>query len=653
MLSTGLQSAGAWRRRGFAGATAFAVMAGTLPLGVLSNTAHAQMASQLAPSTGANSTPQIATSSGIMSRTEYEACQARDEPAFRKAIEELTFKGLRTGLNGVDYTAIVHEEWRRLDLDQLLDKQVDIAVNEVREETSWASLVKSIGSEEQAKTLATAVAERVYKSETVKKGLEQLANGVGRALGKRIETATSDTAEPAMQCMQAFLGPRYGNTVARLFSRDAGKEYQVDPSKSGAEVTTGAVLANSAGGLSGAIILLVRRQIAGMASRIGSRVVGSVVARIVGTVAGGIGLVLIAKDVWDFRHGVLPIIATEMKSKDTKGKVQEELARAIQEQIGENVREISVRTADRILEIWHEFKRAHAKVLDLAGAHPAFKQFLEQLKPDALPRLDEVVALILPKDGDTGVLTRLSNGTLNDAVNRMPSQALDIARDTRSVDTGLAWWSLAGNDIERVVESDLHRLTTPGSLTKATFTRLVGLNDKVAIARLAALPADTRQALFELDTAELRRLGHALDTPDLQSLAGYLTGLDKASSSRILRAVAQTPSKMQVLSRTSVRNGILASSDQAAAVGMMLKADTVPDPFAAFEHARLVTDGKVSPILLWEKHPFFVGVFAFMALSMLLMLRRLLFGRRSKVIVQTVEAAPKRATNAPPIKTRQ
>ena len=635
------QSAGTWLLRGIAGASAVAVIAAQAPLALLSSVPAAA---------------QIASSSGIMSRTEYEACQARDETAFRKAIEDLTYKGLRTGLAGVDYNAVVHEEWRRLDFDQLLDKQVDIAVNEVREETSWTSLVKSIGSEEQAKTLATAVAERVYKSETVKKGLEQLANGVGRALGKRIETATSDTAEPAVQCMQAFLGPRYGNTVARLFSREAGKEYQVDPTKSGAEVTTGSVLANSAGGISGAIILLVRRQLAGMASRIGSRVVGSVVARLVGAVAGGVGLVLIAKDIWDFRNGVLPIISTEMKAKATKEKVQEELARAIQEQIGENIREISGRTADRILEIWHEFKRAHAKVLELAAAHPTFKQFLEQLKPDALPRLDEVVSLVAAKEGDSAVLTRLENGTLNEAVNRMPQPAFDIARDTRSLETALAWWSLAGNDIDKVVEADLHRLTTPASLTKATFSRLVGLGDKVAISRLAGLSPDTRQTLFELDTAELRKLGHALDTPELQSLAGYLTGLDKPSSSRILRAVAQTPSKMQVLSRTSVRNGILASQDQAAAVGMMLKADGVPDPFAALEHVRYVMDGKVSPILLWEKNPFFVGTLGFIALSILLMLRRLLFGRRPKVIVQKVEVqtvdAQKRASNAPPIRTR-
>ena len=199
-----------------------------------------------------------------------------------------------------------------------------------------------------------------------------------KALGKRIELATSDTAEPAQQCMQAFLGPRYGSTVARVVSKDAGKEYAIDPTKASAEVSTANVLAEGAGGITGAVILLVRRQLANMASRVGARIVGSVLSRVVASVAGGVGIVLIAKDIWDFRNGVLPIIATEMKSRDTKDKVQVELASAIKEQIGENLKEISAKTADRVVDIWRDFRRAHAKVLELADAHPAFKAFIER-----------------------------------------------------------------------------------------------------------------------------------------------------------------------------------------------------------------------------------------------------------------------------------
>lgn len=592
---------------------------------------------------------QVAASSGIMTRAQYEACQARDEAGFRAAIEDLTLKGLRAGLAGVDYRAVVNEEWRAVSLDATIDRQVDIAIAEVREETSWTTLLKSIGSEEQAKALATSVAERVYKSEPVKRGIEELAGGVGRGVGRRIELATSETAEPAMQCMQAFLGPRYGSTVARSVSRDAGKEYSIDSRRAGAEVSTGSVLSESAGGLTGAIILIVRRQLAGMASRIGSRIVGSVLSRLVGAVAGGVGLVLIAKDIWDFRHGVLPIISNEMKSSATKDKAQEELARALQEQIGDNLREISARTADRVLDIWNDFRKAHAKVLALADANPDFKTYLERVQPEHLARLDEVTALIAAEEGDGGVMKRLADGSLEEAVTKLPGAALDIARDTRSIAKALGWWQLAGADTTRVAESGLHKTIAPADLDRTTLLRILALGDRGAMVRVAALPKAQRAHLFELETPELRTLATNLGETELAGLADYMTRLDKAASGRILRAVAQVPSRMQVLGRVSVRDGIVASRDQSAAVAMMLTADGVPDVLSMFAHARLALDGRVSPILVWEKHPAFLVTLALAALILLAMLKRLVFGRRQRVIIQTVPPPP--ASTAPPIKT--
>ena len=102
-------------------------------------------------------------------------------------------------------------------------------------------------------------------------------------------------------------------------------------------------------------------------------------------VAGGIGAVLIAKDIWDFRNGVLPIVATEMKAKATKDIVRTELAKAISEQIGEHTREIPAATADRIVEIWREFRRGHAKVIELSERNEAFRGYVDTLKPPISP----------------------------------------------------------------------------------------------------------------------------------------------------------------------------------------------------------------------------------------------------------------------------
>ena len=64
---------------------------------------------------------------------------------------------------------------------------------------------------------------------------------------------------------------------------------------------------------------------------------------------------------------------------------------------------------------------------------------------------------------------------------------------------------------------------------------------------------------------------------------------------------------------------------------MMLRQDATLSPKAIVEDVRLVTDGRVSPILLWEKHPVVIAAGFAVVLILLLMLHRLLFaGRRAR-----------------------
>lgn len=563
-----------------------------------------------------------------ISRADYEACQARDEGSFKSAIEALTARSLANGLAGVDYKAIVANEWRKGNLDEVIDKRVDQAMVEVKDETSWAGLLQSLASKDKATELATAVAERVYKSEQIKVAIESLATGVGMEIGRAIELGTVDAGEPALQCMKAFLGPRYGRTIAGVVARDAGREFAIEPGKGGASVSTGTVLAESGEGIAGAVILLVRRQMSNMASRIGQRIVGALLGRLVAVVAGGLGVVLIAKDIWDFRYGVLPIIAAEMKSPDTKDKVRIELAKTIQEQIGEHTKEIAAKTAERVVEIWQEFRRAHTKVLDLADRNEAFRAFLDVQKPENLARVDEVVALVLAAEGETGVLKRLENGTLHQAINTVHPVALDIAREQRSVETALQWSALAGDALPKIVEYEIHRRAKPEGFSKAALTRILGLNDRLAITRLSGIKTAARDVLFDLDDAELKGLGRGLTEPELETLSSYLTGLERAAGQRVLRTVASAPAKMQALASERVRRAVVGSADQLAAVGMMLRSTSSLDPGSVMQDFELGWNGKVSPILLWEKHPAAIGVLGFISLVVLLLLRRLLFGRR-------------------------
>ena len=74
-------------------------------------------------------------------------------------------------------------------------------------ETSLWERSRSLFNKEKAKELATSVAERVYRSDAVKAASKTITNGVARNVGGSILLAASDAAEPALECLKAFLGP--------------------------------------------------------------------------------------------------------------------------------------------------------------------------------------------------------------------------------------------------------------------------------------------------------------------------------------------------------------------------------------------------------------------------------------------------------------
>jgi hypothetical protein len=586
-----------------------------------------------APPSTTPAAPTPAATPGPPSRAEYEQCQAGDEATFRAAVSRVTEAALNQSLTGIDYAPIVREAWRRGNVDDVLSRQVDLAIGEVREESSWTDLIGSIAITETAQRLATTTAERVFRSDAMQKAILGVASAVGNEVGRRMELGLTAAAEPVAQCMQAFLGPRYGGMVARAVSRDTGREFTIDPGKAASQVSPGQVLIQGSEGLTGTVLLIVRRQLSRMALAIGQRIVGVILSRIVGIVVGGVGIALIAKDIWDFRHGVLPIISNEMKSPATRDKVQDELAKVIGDQISEHVREISGTAADRVTDIWREFRRAHAKVLELAEKDERFRTFLDTVTPAKLPRLDEVVALVLAGEGEPALTKRLNDGTLHRAVETMPPEALAIARDTRSLEAAFKWWALAGDKLAKVVEHEIHRRGPPEEMSKLALDQLLALDDRVAIGRLAALTRSEREPLFELQPSDLNRLARAMPETDLRALSRYISVLDKPAAQRLLAAVGLAPSKMAAFSAPGVRDAILASRDQVAAVAVIARSDGIFDFPVFFDDIRSVRDGRVNPLLLWARYPIALSVFAGALLILLLLVWRLLFRRRTHVIV--------------------
>lgn len=608
--------------------------AGTAVVMVLGTIACAEGQEAAGPASSGAALSGSAPSDGKATRDDYELCLAGDETAFRSAIEAVAIKALETSVRGVDYRLIVSEEWRKGGIDDVIARRVDSALDELKQETSWSELLASLAYKETQEKLARSAAERVYGSKDVKAALETLADGVGRSLSRQLDPGLNAAADGATRCLTTYLRHRYGNTLAQVIARDARNRVEIDAAKGRAEVSGSRVLIEGKEGIAGLVVVIMRRQLGSLASRIGQRFVGAVLGRVVSAVAGGIGVVLIAKDLWELRNGVLPIIATEMKSTATRDRVQVELAASIETEIAANVREIARGAAEKVYETLVEHRRAHAKVLELAERKPEFKRFTDAVSPANLGRLDEIVALQLSGAGEAALLGRVADGSLGEAVEHWPTAAMEIARDQRSLDAGFQWRALAGDTVlPKVVEFGIHRRADPGNLTKPAFTRILSLDDRVAIARLVGLKSQTLEPLFELADPSLKKLARALGDAELASLASYLTALEKPAAHRLLSAIADAPGLMQAVASDNVRNAVLGSRDQAAALGILLRREDIFDVAVFWRDAGAVRSGAVSPRVLIARYPLALVVLGFFGIGCLVLVWRAVLGRRPRVAV--------------------
>jgi hypothetical protein len=564
-------------------------------------------------------------------RAAEATCQVDDEAAFRTSIDQITAEMLRQSLANVDYQAVVTDEWRKLYMDEFLDRRVSAAVDEVKSESGYLDLLKTLTSKDATQKLTSTVAERVYRSEEMKAAIERLVTEVGKTLATRIELGALDAKLPAVACVRAFLGPRYGASISLMVSEDTGKAFDIAPETGQANVGNADVAFSTKGLIAGTVVLIVRRTLSNMARRVGQRVVGAVLGRIVSVVAGGVGLVLIAKDIWDMRHGVMPLIESEMKSEDTKENVRTELATAISEQLGQHLSEVSAATADHIVALWHEFRQAHTKVVELAERFPSFKTYLDSIERETLPRVDAIVALILAKEKEAGVVRRVEDGTLDEAVKRLPDGALTIARDLQSLQPAFDWRALAGDQIEQVAALELHRVADPAKLTRTSLDGILALGDPITIRRVAALPDAARDKLVALPADRLRTLAAALGKDEMASLADYLETLTPPASARLLETVSADPARMQTFAKSHVAHAVTGSRDQLAAITMVLGPPTILDWETIKHDAGKVISGEVHPLLLWETHRIAAVLGGFALLLVLLVLRRLLsVPRRAK-----------------------
>ncbi|HFB2048307.1 MAG TPA: hypothetical protein TECP_00659 [Hyphomicrobiaceae bacterium MAG_BT-2024] len=534
-----------------------------------------------------------------LTRNKYDSCFTEDEMQLKIAIRSIVHTTLKKGILDLNYEALIRDQWRAHNLSNVLKAQIDNTVLQMQRETSWRKLLESLAYRDTANALAFDMSERVYRSKKIKKALENMTIDIWYNIGKSIELTAADAHQPTTLCLHTFLGPRYGQTITDAIVQDTALAF-VTPSKESiakTEITT-----NTSGLVSGAIILLFRRQLSSVAKRLGQRATATIISRLVSVMAGGISVILIAKDIWDLRYGMLPIVAEEMKSKNIEVVIKDELTKIIKREIDKQLETLSDNVSKRIINIWREFKLAHLKVLELINANPEFKKFISTVQLDQLARIDEVVAIILRRNDPTLINKLMENGAFYRAVVQLPNAGLQIAREKQSIELALSWWDVARSQIYEVVQLEIYKVSDPSSFTSKSLQNLLSFDDKIISYRFAEIPRKARNALMSLSHDYISRIVHGMSPQHLAILADYMIGLSTPTRQKLVEKIINEPELMNILAPTHVLWGILQSNNQLFAIEFMLRTDHLLNTETIYSDLNLVWQRHINPILIWSKY---------------------------------------------------
>ena len=561
-------------------------------------------------------------------------CRQLDDENVRTAIRSITEQRLTAELGGLNYAALVQQQWTQTRMDRRIDEQIDLAIKEVRADTDWFDRAYSTISKSQAREFAVAVAEKTYNSEAFRNAMTRLTSAIGEDIGGRLETAAAEASGPAVSCMRLALEARYGGAIAQSFVQQTEATLDVAAQSGTPVISTGDLVFQGSEAIGGLLLVMTRRMIARMVAQMGRRLAGAIATRIVSSFTGVIGLALIVKDLIDAGKGVFPLIEERMKSDESKKLIKTEIAESISGFVNDNIESISQETASNMFAMWQAFQERYDLLLSLADKNAAFKTFLREREARELARLGELAQLIVNQESEQAVFQRLKDSSLKSALDTLSLDGIEIARQTRSLETAIAWSKLAGDRVGEVLRYNVYSRIRPEQISKPDLNRLLEVDDATAVYRLAALPSMARNRLLSLTPAKIRGLATRLDEEELAALARYQTELTDTSSRTLLDSVAADPARMSKLARPGLQDAVLSSADEDAAIDMLLNPDGTFSLFGMVDNFGKVRAGQVEPRVFVEAYTWTLLITATALLIFIILVARLIRGRRTTIVVK-------------------
>ncbi len=548
--------------------------------------------------------------SGLAQRSTLERCLNLGESDLRSELRGVTRQFFDAELGAVDLPRMVENKWLELGLPNLLETEVNRAVDSIREDTGLSRRFTSSFSPAQATELAEQIANRTFTSEALRTRLEMLASEVAGDFTQSFTSVAARSASSATECVQTYLGNIYGNAVATAYEQ----EIQAQVENVGTEALTGNFKPDTLGLRSGVGVVsiaggYVARAIARrLSTQISRRVAGNIAARVLGragsavipVVGWAVGGGLI---VWDVVNGVIngpfPAIAHQLAGEETQRQIQEEIATSLREDTPTVSAELSAGIANEIFAQWQSFTQNFALVLDLAKRDATFRQDLGRVPEIDLHKLADVVQNIPEK----AVLEASRKGELRRVV-ELPESALEILETSPSVTTVLAWADLAGTRLDEVVSNEVYRYKAPEDFSGRELNRLLDTDNVVTIAKVSALPKEDMDTLLALPTANLNALTNEFNPGQLQTVAWYAGALNQEPFNALATRLIERPSRLSKFEPEAVETAVAGSRNPTSAIALLANNPNFGiDTFVAvYRDLNMVLSKAVKPRLFVAKY---------------------------------------------------
>ena len=480
-------------------------------------------------------------------------CGQIDESTLRDELNRIAQSIFDEERGGLSVAVIVERNWTALGLDATVDAAVDAATERVMDETGWWEKVISNWDPEE---LTTDVATYAFGSREFEEALEQLSHAIADDVVAEIQLMAVKSASSALDCVLTYLGDAVSPAMAAILKT------QIEARFDGASVPSeGEVdwldIAKAHPRLLGGVGVLIGTRIAvtlgkALAGQIAKRVVGRLLTRLVTgaipLVGYLIGAALIIWDIFTFRNGSLPLIRDALKGPDIKREIRAEITRKFEDDLRTKTPQFARDIANDVFSQWLEFRRKHARVLELAQISPRFQAILHATPVDKVKPLGDLVALFDELLGEEGLLQAVESGQF-ERILHLPTEALDLLRATEDPDLVVAWADLAGARLSEVIELEVYRAASPSDFSdRAALEAILTLDDAALIQKLMALDDDARRTLLDLPSPQIEELLESVAPDDLAWLAReLLPPLETRQRNQIVDLILRVPAAIQTL----------------------------------------------------------------------------------------------------------